>query len=275
MLSNLGKMGNSIKMSQVLLESLEDGIATLTMNRPEALNALNAELIGELSASIVRLAQDPAAKVIVLTGAGRGFCAGGDVKSMDSGAFDDTLEEKVRSLRHRMEASRLLHETMKPTIASLRGPVAGAGMSLALACDFRVASETTGFTTAFARVGLSGDYGGSYFLSKLIGSAKARELYMLSDKVDAAKAEALGMVTKVVPDDQLESETKALATRLANGPSVTLSYIKKNMNAAESATLAEMFDLEAMHHSRCGMTEDHKEAARAFVEKRQPVFKGR
>ena len=264
------------KMSKVLLESSDNGVITLTMNRPEALNALTRDMLDDLSAAVTRLAADPAARVLVLTGAVRGFCAGGDVKNMNATA-DDTqpLAERTRSLRQRMEVSRLLHETPKPTIAMMRGPAAGAGMSLALACDLRIASDTTKITTAFARVGLSGDFGGSYFLTQLVGAAKAREMYLLSDTVGAADALACNLVTRVVPDADLETETRTIARRLADGPAITLGYIKKNLNAAESGSLNQMFDMEATHHSATSLTEDHKEAARAFVEKRPPVYKGR
>jgi 2-(1,2-epoxy-1,2-dihydrophenyl)acetyl-CoA isomerase len=163
----------------------------------------------------------------------------------------------------------------KPTIAMLRGPAAGAGLSLAMACDMRIASDTARLGTAFARVGYSGDFGGSYYLTQLVGTAKARELYFTADLLDAQQALGLGLVNRVVPDARLEEETMALASRLARGPRVAFRYMKRNMNAAESASLKEMLDLEAWHHTRTGMTEDHREAARAFVEKREPQFKGR
>jgi 2-(1,2-epoxy-1,2-dihydrophenyl)acetyl-CoA isomerase len=174
-----------------------------------------------------------------------------------------------------MEASRWLHEMPKPTIAMMRGPAAGAGLSLAMACDLRVASETVKLGTAFARVGYSGDFGGSYFLTRLVGTARARELYFTADLVDASRALAWGLVNRVVPDARLEEEAMALASRLARGPRVAYRYMKRNMNAAETASLKDMLDLEAWHHTRTGMTEDHREAARAFVEKREPQFKGR
>jgi 2-(1,2-epoxy-1,2-dihydrophenyl)acetyl-CoA isomerase len=144
-----------------------------------------------------------------------------------------------------------------------------------MACDLRIAGDSARFATAFARVGYSGDFGGSYFLTRLVGTARARELYYTADILDAARALALGLVNRVVPDAQLEAETMALAGRLAAGPRVALRYMKRNMNAAESGTLKDVLDLEAWHHTRCGMTEDHREAARAFVDKRQPVFRGR
>ncbi|HEY7870031.1 MAG TPA: enoyl-CoA hydratase-related protein, partial [Methylomirabilota bacterium] len=219
----------------------------------------------------------PAVGVVVVTGAGRGFCAGGDVKAMAEGReFAETgLEEKAHALRSKMEVSRFLHEMPKPTVAMVRGAAAGAGLSIALACDLRVAGESAKFATAFARVGYSGDFGGSWFLTRLVGTAKARELYYTAQIIDARAAQALGLVNRVVPDAELEDATMTLARQLASGPRVALRYMKRNMNAAESASLKDMLDLEAWHHTRTGMTEDHREAARAFVEKREPQFKGR
>src|SRR5499426_1494730 len=255
-------------MTQDLLEATKDGVSVLTLNRPERLNAMSGPMLDALLEALPRLAEDPAVGVVVLTGAGRGFCAGGDVKAMAEGheLGGSTLEEKAQSLRSRMEVSRWLHEMPKPTIAMVRGPAAGAGLSLALACDLRIAGDTARFGTAFARVGYSGDFGGSYFLTRLVGTAKARELYFTADLVDAQQALALGLVNRVIPDARLEEETMALATRLAEGPRIALRYMKRNMNAAESGTLTDMLDIEAWHHTRTGMTEDHREAARAFVD---------
>jgi len=264
-------------MTQDLLESVKDGVATLTLNRPDRLNAMSGPMLDALLEALPRLADDGSVGVVILTGAGRGFCAGGDVKAMAEGREfgGDTLEDKAQSLRAKMEVSRWLHEMPKPTIAMVRGAAAGAGLSLAMACDLRVASETARFATAFARVGYSGDFGGSWFLTQLVGTAKARELYYTAEILDAAQALALGLVNRVVPDARLEEETRTLATRLAHGPRVALRYMKRNMNAAEAGTLQDSLDLEAWHHTRTGFTEDHKEAAKAFVDKREPVFRGR
>ena len=259
------------------LEQVKDGVAILTMNRPERLNAMSRPMLEAMEAALARLAGAPEIGAVVLTGAGRAFCAGGDVKAMAEGAevAGGSLEERAQQLRARMEVSRWLHEMPKPTIAMVRGAAAGAGLSLALACDLRVASDTAKFTTAFARVGYSGDFGGSYFLTRLVGTARARELYFTAELLDAARALAIGLVNRVVPDAELESETLGLAGRLARGPRVAHRYIKRNMNAAESGSLAELLDLEAWHQTRTGLTEDHREAARAFVEKREPLFHGR
>jgi len=262
--------------ADLVLETIDGGIATLTLNNPDNLNALRHPMLDILREKVDRLSADDDVRVVVLTGAGRGFCAGGDVKGMAAGNRAHlTQDQRARSLRRNMELSRWLHEMPKPTIAMIRGPVAGAGVSLALACDLRVSSDTLRFTTAFAKVGLSGDYGGSWFLTRLVGVAKAKELYFTAAKIGAEEALALGIVNRVVPDDRLEAETNALARELAATAPIALSYMKQTMNAAVGGSLSEVFDLEAQRFARCAMTEDHKEAAKAFVEKRAPVFHGR
>jgi 2-(1,2-epoxy-1,2-dihydrophenyl)acetyl-CoA isomerase len=262
-------------MDQEFIESIADGVATLTLNRPERLNALSTAILEGLLEALPRLAKDPGVGAIVLTGAGRAFCAGGDVKRMAEDTTHHNFDDAVQRLRARMEAARLLHEIEKPVIAMVNGVAAGAGLSLALACDLRIAAQSARFVTAFANVGFSGDFGGSYFLSKLVGTGKARELYYTSASLNAAEALALGIVNQVVPDDELASTTRILAIRLARGPRVALSLMKRNFNAAESGTLSELLDLEARRQIETGQTEDHLEAARAFVEKRTPVFRGR
>jgi 2-(1,2-epoxy-1,2-dihydrophenyl)acetyl-CoA isomerase len=262
-------------MPHELLETVTDRVATLTLNRPDRLNALSTPIMDGLLEALPRLGADPEIAVVVLTGAGRGFCAGGDVKSMAEGSSQLRVEDAVQRLRGRMEVSRLLHEIPKPTIAMVNGPAAGAGLAMALACDLRIAAESARFITAFVKVGFSGDFGGSYFLSKLVGTGKARELYYTGEPLDARQAFALGVVNKVVADAELLEATMALAKRLAAGPSIALGLMKQNFNAAENGTLSELLDREALHQIQTGRTEDHLEAARAFVEKRAPVFKGR
>jgi 2-(1,2-epoxy-1,2-dihydrophenyl)acetyl-CoA isomerase len=239
------------------------------------LNALSTPIMDGLLEALPRLARDSAVGAIVLTGAGRAFCAGGDVKSMAEGRVERSMEEAVIHLRGRMEVSRLLHEIAKPTIAMVNGPAAGAGMSLALACDLRIAGQSARFVTAFANIGFSGDFGGSYFLSKLVGTGKARELYYTAEPLDATQALSLGVVNRVVADADLAKATMQLAQKLANGPRVALALMKQNFNAAENGSLAQLLDLEARRQVETGRTEDHKEAARAFVEKRAPAFAGR
>jgi 2-(1,2-epoxy-1,2-dihydrophenyl)acetyl-CoA isomerase len=262
-------------MTHELLETIADGVATLTLNRPERLNALSTPILDGLLEALPRLAADPAVAVVVLTGAGRGFCAGGDVKSMAEGTSLLNVEDAVQRLRGRMEVSRLLHEIPKPTIAMVNGAAAGAGLAMALACDLRIASESARFITAFVKVGFSGDFGGSYFLSKLVGTGKARELYYTGESLNAGQALALGVVSTVVPDSELPGATMALARRLAGGPGIALGLMKQNFNAAENGTLSELLDLEALNQVKTSRTEDHREAARAFVEKRPAVFKSR
>ena len=262
-------------MPHELLETVTERVATLTLNRPDRLNALSSPMLEGLLEALPRLAADPNIAAVVLTGAGRGFCAGGDVKSMAEGSSQLGVEDAVQRLRGRMEVSRLLHEIPKPTIAMINGPAAGAGLAMALACDLRIAGESARLITAFAKVGFSGDFGGSYFLSKLVGTAKARELYYLGEPLTAAQALALGLLSSVVPDAELPGATTALAQRLARGPGIALGLMKHNFNAAETGTLSELLDLEALHQIQTARTEDHAEAARAFVEKRPPAFKGR
>ena len=163
----------------------------------------------------------------------------------------------------------------KPTIAALPGAAAGAGLSYALACDLRVMASSAIMTTAFAKVGFSGDYGGSYFMTQLIGSAKARELYFLSDRVTADEALNLGLTNWVCEPDDLMDKTMEIANRLANGPSVAYRYMKENLNRAMNGEVDDCLDLEATHHIHCGQTEDHRNATKAFVEKKEPVFKGK
>ncbi len=258
-----------------LIETIENGIATLTFNRPERLNALSTPIMQGLLDGLPRLAGNPAVKVVVLTGAGRAFCAGGDVKSMAEGGEQRTAAEAAAHLRSRMEVSRILHELPKPTIAMINGPAAGAGLALALACDLRIAGTSARLVTAFVKVRFSGDFGGSYFLTRLVGTARARELYFTGRPVAADEALTLGLVNRVVPDDQLHDATMELARSLAQGPQIALSLMKRNMNCAENAGLAELLDLEAVHQVQTGRTEDHREAAKAFVEKRAPIFTGR
>jgi 2-(1,2-epoxy-1,2-dihydrophenyl)acetyl-CoA isomerase len=196
--------------------------------------------------------------------------------SGDGTVGNNTIDGAIHRQRLNQRAtSGRLFRMPKPTIAAIPGPAAGGGMSLALACDMRVMASTAFMTTAFARVGFSGDYGGSYFLTQLVGSAKARELYYLSDRIPAAECLRLGLANWVVEPDQLQAKTRDIALRLANGPTVAYRYMKENLNRAMAGNVEDCLDLEATHHVHCGQTEDHREATKAFVDKREPVFKGR
>ncbi len=263
-----------------LLARVEDGVAYLVMNRPERRNALSAAMLKGLEVALADAERSSDVGCVVLTGAGGAFCAGGDVKAMaerHAGAGPKlSLDERIHAQRlsQRNTAGRL-YQMPKPTIAALPGAAAGAGLALAMACDLRIASEAAILTTAFAKVGFSGDYGGTFFMTRLIGSAKARELYFLSERIDAKHAERLGLVNRVVASLALEDETATLATRLANGPTVAFRYMKENLNRAAAGGMQECLDLEATHHVHSGLTEDHRNAVAAFVEKREPSFRGR
>jgi 2-(1,2-epoxy-1,2-dihydrophenyl)acetyl-CoA isomerase len=260
---------------------VDERVLILTMNRPERRNAMSGPMLQAMSQALADAEHDPEIGCVVLTGAGGAFCAGGDVKGMaqrnEAGAGRRaTLDEAIASQRNMQRATAgKLYEMPKPTIAALPGAAAGAGLSLALACDLRIASENAILLTAFAKVGFSGDYGGTFFMTQLIGAAKARELYFLSERVDAKEAERLGLVNRVVPAADLEQQTLDLARRLASGPSIAYRYMKENLNRAVGGEMGECLDLEATHHVHTGLTEDHREAAKAFVEKRTPTFKGR
>jgi 2-(1,2-epoxy-1,2-dihydrophenyl)acetyl-CoA isomerase len=259
--------------NDIVLQKLEGGLLTITMNRPERRNALNPDMVRGLVEAARRAADDPEVRAVLFKGAGGTFCVGGDVKSMAEGRAPLPFETKLANLR-RVEVSRILHQMPKPVVAQLDGAAAGAGLSMALSCDLRIASESCKITTAFAKVGFSGDYGGTYFLTQLLGSARARELYLLSPVLSATEAQAIGIVTKVVPDAEIDAAAHELALSLAQGPSIALGYMKRNINNAEHLALEDCFDGEAFHHTRCGDTDDHKDAAKAFVEKRKPTFRG-
>ncbi|MBK89007.1 MAG: enoyl-CoA hydratase [Gammaproteobacteria bacterium] len=261
----------------VLLETLDRGIATLTMNRPEARNAMSGEMIAALLEALPRLGADNSVRCVVLTGAGGAFCAGGDVKGFAAGGgggTPPTLEQRAQTLRPGFEVARLLHELPKPTLAAIPGAAAGAGLSLALACDLRIAVDSAKMTTAFAKVGLSGDYGMSYFLPLLVGQSKARELLFSAPLVTGVEALALGLINRAVSADDYEAAVQAWATELSQGATVAIGYMKKNLNSAATSTLSELLDREAAHMARCFTTQDHKQAVQAFVAKEAPLFAG-
>ena len=265
--------------TEQLLAAIDDGVATITLNRPEKRNALSDELTPALREALLRFDEDPTVRVVVLTGAGTAFCAGGDVSGMGSRSSPRpakrSFQDGVRELQRKQETLTLrLFDLSKPTIAALPGPAAGAGFSIALACDLRLAAESAFVTTAFANIGLSGDYGASWLLPQLVGIAKAKELFFTSRRVGAAEGLTLGLFNEVVPDAALRDRTAELARSIADGPPVAVRYMKENLNRAVGADLRTCLALEADRMSRSAGTKDHREAVAAFLAKRPPVFQG-
>lgn len=263
-------------MTDQLMLDRQAGLLVITLNRPERRNAMTREMTRALTEALAAAASDETVRAVVLTGAGGHFCVGGDVKAMNEGAGGADQPGLARlALRERMTASQYLHSMPKPTIAAIEGSAAGAGLSLALACDLRVCAEDAKLTTAFARVGLSGDFGISYFLSRVLGPARAREHLLLSPLLSGREAADLGLVTRCVSPGTVQAAARALGADLASGPTLTYGRMKQNLAlAAEGAGLAECLDQEATNHTLSTLTEDHREAAAAFVAKRSPQFRG-
>ena len=264
-------------MTEQVNYEVSDGIATLTLNRPDRLNAMSDELVEGTVAAIEAAASDETVRVLIMTGAGRGFCVGGDLKGLSEGELVEPvpMDTQVAGLRRRMMSAQLLHEMPKVTIAAVNGPCAGAGMSWACAADLRFAAESAVFKTAFLTAGLSGDFGGTWTVSQLLGSARARELFFLNERIDASEALRIGLVTKVLPNEDLMPYVNAVARQLADSAPLTLRWMKENLNSALRVGFGEALDGEASRHVRSMRTEDAKEAASAFVEKRAPKFVGR
>lgn len=265
-----------------LLESIDGGVLTLTINRPKAHNTMNETLSAAIMDALRRSEDDPAVRCVVLTGAGNIFCAGGDVNAQASGfGLDDKASPEaahaamVKLVRDGTEVCEMLYRFPKPTLAVMPGAAAGAGLALALACDLRFCVDTAKLTTAFIKVGLSCDSGLSYFLPRLVGAAKARELCFTSDVVTGTEALDLGLVNKIADADNFEVEARKYAEKLASLPTVAVGYMKQNLNASEHSTLSEIRDLEAENVVKSMASEDHKKAAAAFIKKERVVFEGR
>ena len=258
-----------------LLCRVEGRVASVTLHRPDAKNALTLEMKRALAALLPRLAADPDVGAVLLTGAGAAFCAGGDTKRMVREGAPPQPEERKQQLRWEHGIPLALYRMPKPTLAALPGPAAGAGFSLALACDLRVMAESAFVTTAYVKLGLSGDYGASWFLTRLVGPARAREILFLGERLSAAECLALGLANRVVPDARLGEEALALAHRLANGPPLALRAMKDNLNRALGESLEALLELEAERMVDGATSDDYVEAVRAFEERRPPVFKGR
>lgn len=275
-------------MSDLLVDKRSDGVAVLTFNRPEQLNSLGGQLLPMLAAALADCEADRSVRCVVITGAGRAFCAGGDVRNMqlrNEGKVDaagmppnklENLDAQVLQLRRsQAEVTLRINQMAKPVVALVNGHAAGAGFSIALSCDIRIASTNARFVTSFRNVGLTGDYGGTYFLPRIVGRAKARELFFTAEVLGADEALRLGIVSRVVDHEQLMEAGLAFASELAQGPTASLGKIKQNLNFGETHTLAELLDHEALLQRVAGLSEDSREAVLAFTEKRSPRFIGR
>ena len=259
-----------------VLSRFSEGVLTLTLDNPQSRNALTMEMSQTLVDRLRDASNDFSVRVVVVTGSGNAFCAGGDVKAMAAGRDAGmSLEARAQRLRGRAEAIRLLHEMPKPTVALLPGAAAGAGLGVALACDFRLGSDQARLATAFAKVGLAGDLGVSWLLTQMLGAARTRELLMLAPVLNAQEALALGLLSCVFAAGDYERECVKFVAALASGPTVAYGHIKRNVNLSVASALGPALDAEALHQARCMMTEDHESAAQAFADKRMPVFQGR
>ena len=258
----------------VRLDVDDDGIGTITLNRPEKLNALSNELSKELAETVLRVAGDRRVRAVVITGAGRAFCAGGDIDSMRQHAE----EQNWTSIRDIIQAGATIVETLhampKPTVAAVNGPAAGAGGSLALACDFRIASESASFGLVFSRLGLHPDWGGTYFLPRIVGTAKALELILSGDIIDAAECARLGIFNRVTDADHLLSTAREYAVTFAAKAPLALTLARQAVHNSINMPLKEVLALEIENQLRIFPTADAKEGIRAFLEKRRPSFSG-
>lgn len=265
----------------VVLYDKDGAVATITLNRPDRLNTMNAELLDAALAAMEEAASDDEVRAVILTGRGRGFCAGGDLEGMAAGRGapgsrgPSPVEREIGGLRRSMRTSQLLRDMPKLTIAAINGACAGAGFSWACACDVRYAARNAVFNTAFMTAGLSGDFGGTWTLPRIVGPARARELYLMAEKFGADEALEMGLVSVVVEPDELMDYARQRAERAAGFAPLTFAAIKANLNDSAHVSFPEMLDREADRHTRCGRTSDAREAARAFLEKRPPVFQGR
>lgn len=260
-----------------ILTRIEDGVATLTLNRPDRLNAVTEAMLDEIALTLRGWSVDPSVRCVVLAGAGRGFCAGYDLSGDGKEERADPMrpdEAAARMMLH-AEIPLLLHRMPKPTIACIRGPVAGSGLVMAAACDLRIASRAVKFKLAFASAGRCGDPGGTFFLTQLLGAARAREMFLLDEPMNGEEALAAGLITRLADDEALDAECAALAAKLASGPTAAFAAMKRNLNAAAAGTLDETMAQEAVANAQISLlSHDASEAGKAFMERRAPRFLG-
>lgn len=264
-------------MTEIIVKK-ENNVGTIMFNRPDTRNAITRTMWAELLENVKELKDDENIRCVVITGNGEAFCAGGDVKDMVDRLNEkkqETVETQRRFIRKVVEIAQMLYEMPKPTLAAINGAAAGAGLSLALACDIRIIKENAKLTTAFANVALSGDFGGAWFLSKLIGPAKAKEMFFMPEPIIGKDAEKLGIVNVAVPEGEFDNKINEITQRLANAPTQALGYMKQNFITAQNTELDAYLDQEALFMGLSFESDDHAEAAQAFVEKRKPNFKGK
>lgn len=261
--------------ASVLLEVRDAAVLTLTLNRPDKLNALNVELTTALVDAFRRASADSTIRCIVLTGAGRAFCAGGDLSLIADARRRNAGQELESLIRGGSQIALAICDALMPVLAAVNGPAAGAGMNVALACDVRIASENAVFGQNFAKVGLFPDFGGTFFLPRLVGSARAAEMFYTGDMISAVEAERIGVVNQVVPPDRLADEARALAAKLAAAPPIAARAVKKVLFGSERAALERALDLEVRQQVECFLSDDCGEGLTAFFEKRPPRFSGR
>jgi 2-(1,2-epoxy-1,2-dihydrophenyl)acetyl-CoA isomerase len=264
-----GNKGGQLEMFETVQYEIRNHVAYLSLNRPDKLNAFTKQLNKEMEKAIKEASKNTEVRALVITGAGRAFCSGQDLADVD-----DTMDHGEVLRNHYNPMMKALAKCEKPVIAAVNGVAAGAGFSLALACDFRLASEKASFLQAFIHVGLVPDSGNLYFLPRLVGHAKALELAVLGEKVSADQAFQLGLVTKVCPAENFQTEVGHFAERLASMPTKAISLIKKNLQASWENSYDEFLELDAQAQRIAGLTADHVEGVQAFLEKRKPQFRG-
>jgi len=262
-------------MNSDLIINNNEGILEITFNRPERKNAISRAMFEKILETLKLNIHNKNLRAIFISGSGDAFSAGGDVKDMAAKKDLGSLQEKTQSLRNLMEISKIMYTSPVPTVAVVNGVAAGAGLALSLSCDFRISTEHGKFTTAFSKVGFSGDFGISYFLSKLVGISKAKELLYFSDVIDGTKALSLGIVNFLIDSKEIKNYSDSLKNKFKNMPPIAIKYMKKNLNNTDYENLETCLDQEALYQMICSETEDHKNAVLAFVNKEKVAFKGK